>query len=106
MVLGPGHTPVGTERPAVALGVPDREVPRAVIGVVQAGEDLRAAAQRGEPWQSFFAPDEMAYLLAKNGFEGAGSIRQRDTVPKGMWQRADSLRPIELSMIVRARLRG
>jgi len=65
-----------------------------------------AAAQRGEPWQSFFAPDEMAFLLAENGFEGAGSIRQRDTVPKGMWQRADSLRPIELSMIVRARLGG
>ena len=62
-----------------------------------------AAAQRGEPWQSFFAPDEMAALLAEHGFECEGNIGQLDTVPRKMWHRADSLRPIELSMIVRAR---
>jgi methyltransferase (TIGR00027 family) len=65
-----------------------------------------AAAQRGEPWQSFFAPDEMTALLAEHGFEVASNIGQGDTVPTRMWQRADSLRPIELSMIVRATLSG
>jgi methyltransferase (TIGR00027 family) len=64
----------------------------------------QAAAQRGEPWQSFFAPDEMAALLDEHGFEAVGNIGQRDTVPGRMWQRTDSLRPIELSAIVRARL--
>ncbi len=63
-----------------------------------------AAAQGGEPWQSFFTPSEIAALLAEHGFEGADNIGQRDTVPKRMWQRGDSLRPVELSMIVRARL--
>ena len=62
------------------------------------------AAQGGEPWQSFFAPADMTALLAEFGFEGASNIGQGDTVPKRMWQRGDSLRPVELSMIVRARL--
>ena len=65
-----------------------------------------AAAHRGEPWQSFFTPDEMAALLAEHGFELADNIRQRHTVPRAMWQRTDSLRPIELSAIVRATIGG
>jgi methyltransferase (TIGR00027 family) len=64
------------------------------------------AAQRGEPWQSYFAPDEIAALLAEHGFEVADNIGQRHTVPRRLWQRSDSLRPVELSMIVRARLGG
>jgi methyltransferase (TIGR00027 family) len=63
-----------------------------------------AAAQGGEPWQSFFTPSAIAALLAEHGFKGADNVGQRDTVPNGMWRRDDSLRPVELSMIVRARL--
>jgi methyltransferase (TIGR00027 family) len=65
---------------------------------------MSAAAERGEPWQSFFAPDEMASLLAEHGFIPAAQIRQRESVPGRLWQRTDALRPIELSMIARARL--
>lgn len=63
-----------------------------------------AAAEQGEPWLSFFAPGEMAGLLAEHGFRDATQVRQRESVPLELWQRADSLRPIELSMIACARL--
>jgi methyltransferase (TIGR00027 family) len=66
---------------------------------------MPAAAQRGEPWLSFLAPDEMARLLSEHGFRETRQVRQRDSVPAELWQRADSLRPIELSMIAWARLR-
>ncbi len=67
---------------------------------------MAAAAERGEPWLSFFTPDEMTSLLAEHGFRQATQIRQRESVPPELWQRADALRPIELSMIARARLGG
>jgi O-methyltransferase involved in polyketide biosynthesis len=67
---------------------------------------MAAAAEHGEPWLSFFAPGEMAGLLAEHGFREATQVRQRDSVPVEMWQRADALRPIKLSMIACARLGG
>ena len=67
---------------------------------------MAAAAERGEPWLSFFAPDEMTSLLAEHGFRQATQIRQRESVPPELWQRTDALRPIELSMIAWARLGG
>jgi len=62
------------------------------------------AAERGEPWLSFFAPVEMSKLLAQHGFGGSEHARQRDAVPADLWRRADALRPIDLSMIAWARL--
>jgi methyltransferase (TIGR00027 family) len=67
---------------------------------------MAAAAERGEPWLSFFAPDEMAGLLAEHGFREATQVPQRESVPAELWQRADTLRPIDLSMIAWARLDG
>jgi methyltransferase (TIGR00027 family) len=64
------------------------------------------AAERGEPWLSFFAPAEMSALLAEHGFGGATHVRQRDAVPADLWRRTDALRPRELSMIAVARLDG
>jgi methyltransferase (TIGR00027 family) len=61
------------------------------------------AAQNGEPWRSFLAPDDMAALLDKHGFEVVRHLRQRD-VP-GMLERADALRPTDLSVITHARHR-
>jgi hypothetical protein len=46
----------------------------------------------------------MAGLLGEHGFGAAEHVRQRDAVPAAWWQRSDSLRPIELSMITTARL--
>lgn len=75
-------------------------------GNVYAELIMAAAAERGEPWLSFFAPREMAGLLAEHGFREATQVRQRESIPAELWQRADSLRPIELSMIAWARLQG
>jgi len=63
-----------------------------------------AAAERGEPWLSLFAPAEIGALLAQHGFGDVTHVRQRDAVPSELWRRADSLRPIELSMITWSRI--
>ncbi len=67
---------------------------------------MAAAAERGEPWLSFFAPGEVTSLLAEHGFRQATQVRQRESVPRELWQRTDTLQPIELSMIAWARLGG
>ncbi|HTT52924.1 MAG TPA: SAM-dependent methyltransferase [Streptosporangiaceae bacterium] len=58
-----------------------------------------AMAQRGEPWLTCLAPDEMSALLAKHGFGMAGHVSQRDSVSAALWDRSDTLRPISLSML-------
>ena len=61
-----------------------------------------AAAERGEPWLTFLAPDDMSALLAGHGFGAVEHVRQRDAVPPALWDRADSLRPADLSVLARA----
>jgi methyltransferase (TIGR00027 family) len=71
----------------------------------EAGNDYaELITERGEPWLSFRSPGEMDALLAENGFSGAAQVRRRDCVPASLWDRTDSLRPIELSMIASARM--
>jgi methyltransferase (TIGR00027 family) len=60
------------------------------------------AAHRGEPWLSFFAPDEVADLLAAAGFGAVQQAGQRESLPDRLWRRADVLRPMALSMIAHA----
>lgn len=67
--------------------------------VTQVGQ---AAADRGEPWRSFLAPDQVQAMLGEHGFTVVEHVRQRDAVPVGLWERADPLRPTDLSMISRA----
>ena len=55
------------------------------------------AAERGEPWLSVFTPEAMAALLARHGFGPARDVGQHDMIPAAAWDRADSLRPAELS---------
>lgn len=62
------------------------------------------AAQRGEPWLTFLTPGEASALLAGHGIEPAEHVRQRDAVGAALWQRSDSLRPAELSVLTRARV--
>lgn len=62
------------------------------------------AAERGEPWLSMLAPDEMSALLAEYGFEAAEHVSQHDQVDPALWNRSDSLRPISSSLIARATL--
>ncbi|MFE2915859.1 class I SAM-dependent methyltransferase [Kitasatospora indigofera] len=63
---------------------------------------MAAAAEQGEPWRTFLTAEEMAGLLRESGLRPAGSVGQREAVPAAEWERADSLRPFELSVLTRA----
>ena len=63
-----------------------------------------ATAERGEPWLTFLSPGEASDLLAAHGMEPAEHVHQRDAVDAALWRRSDSLRPIDLSMLARARV--
>jgi methyltransferase (TIGR00027 family) len=75
---------------------------RDVAGDSYAAQVGQASAERGEPWLSLFAPDEMAALLAGCGFGPARDVSQREMIPAGLWDRPDCLRPAELSHIAHA----
>jgi methyltransferase (TIGR00027 family) len=62
----------------------------------------QVAAERGEPWRSAFAPEDMAALLARHGFGRARDVGHRDMIPAGAWDRPDALRPAELLRIAHA----
>ena len=64
-----------------------------------------AAAERGEPWLTFLSPAEVAGLISAHGDFTVEHVQQRELVPADEWQRSDSLRPIDLSMVVRAVVR-
>jgi methyltransferase (TIGR00027 family) len=63
------------------------------------------AAERGEPWLTFLAPDDMSALLERHGFGAIAHVQQRDSVPAALWDRTDALRPAALSVLARATLR-
>jgi methyltransferase (TIGR00027 family) len=67
---------------------------------------MPAAADSGEPWLTFLAPAEMSALLDSHGLEPSAHVRQRDAVDAALWNRSDSLQPIELSNLARATVRG
>ena len=66
----------------------------------------QASAERGEPWRSFFTPLEFADLARRAGLGAARSIRQRDTIPAGLWRRTDSLRPADLAVLFHGKVTG
>jgi methyltransferase (TIGR00027 family) len=63
---------------------------------------MPSAAAGGEPWRTFLRPEEMSALLAEHGFGATAHIRQRDQVSPELWERSDSLHPIELSVVAHA----
>ena len=68
-------------------------------GAVYATLVAQASAERGEPWLSCFAPDEITALAREHGFTRARNVRQRDTIPGRLWERSDSLRPADLAVL-------
>ena len=62
-----------------------------------------AAAERGEPWLSFFTPAEISCLLAESGFTVISDVNQHDAIPATLWNRTDSLDPHVLSRLIHAR---
>jgi methyltransferase (TIGR00027 family) len=60
------------------------------------------SAERGEPWLTFLTPADMSALLAGHGFGDAVHVSQRDVMGSAGLDRADSLRPSDLSVLTRA----
>ncbi|MFF4776782.1 class I SAM-dependent methyltransferase [Microtetraspora fusca] len=71
-------------------------------GAAYAEFALPAAAERGEPWLTFFTPDDLSALLERQGLETVEHVRQADSVEPALWRRSDSLRPTDLCRLVRA----
>ena len=71
-------------------------------GVAYADLVMADSERRGEPWLSFFTPEQMTGLLTRHGFTGVRDVRQRDAVSAALWERTDLLRPIELSRLCHA----
>jgi len=94
-------TAVGRLAPGTEL-VADYMLPaglRDEAGAVYGELVAQAAAERGEPWPSCFAPGEMADMARRAGFREVRNVRQRDAIPAGLWQRPDSLRPAALAVL-------
>lgn len=89
----------GTELIADYMLPPDL---RDAAGSAYADLVAPVAAERGEPWLSFFAPGDMTDLLRAHGLGIVRHVRQRDMIPAALWDRADSLRPAELSVLAHA----
>jgi methyltransferase (TIGR00027 family) len=63
---------------------------------------MPVVAQRGEPWLTFLSPDDMSGILAEHGFGSITHVTQRGMIGPALWERSDSLRPIELSRLAHA----
>lgn len=61
------------------------------------------AAERGEPWLSYFTPDEMSALLTESGFTHVEHFGQQEAIAQQLWERQDTLAPRKLSQLVHAR---
>lgn len=62
------------------------------------------AAERGEPWRSFFAPDDLTELLSAHGLHLVEHVRQSDVLDGALRNRQDALTPGALSCLARARV--
>lgn len=65
---------------------------------------MAAAAENGEPWRTFLSTEQMAALLRDHLLEPIEHVGQRETLAD--WDRGDALRPTELSVLTRARVRA
>ena len=72
-----GRAPVGAEVPAVALGVADREVARAVVGVVQVDGHLRAGRPDAGAQRVGLVDDDVGAARARRRRPGARRRRAR-----------------------------
>ncbi len=75
-------------------------------GMVYAELVAAASAERGEPWLSAFAPDEIGSLMRASGFGQVRHVEQRDAIPASLWDRPDSLEPAQLSVLAHGTVTG
>ncbi|MDR3036019.1 MAG: class I SAM-dependent methyltransferase [Kitasatospora sp.] len=89
----------GSELVAEYLLPPGR---RDEAGQAYAEQVASAAAEGGEPWRTFLDTEEMDTLLTTAGLRPLAHLRQHESVPAELWQRADALRPFGLSVLAHA----
>lgn len=77
---------------------------RDATGNAYAEQVMPVATQRGEPWLTFWSPQEASALLASHGFGQIRHIAQADIGGPALWQRTDSLRPVDRFRIAHATL--
>ncbi|MFB7372018.1 class I SAM-dependent methyltransferase [Streptomyces sp. NPDC056222] len=65
---------------------------------------MAAAAEQGEPWRTFLSCEQMDGLLFEHRLQPVERVRQRETIDPAGWERTDSLRPFDLSVLARARV--
>ncbi|WP_265296016.1 class I SAM-dependent methyltransferase [Streptomyces sp. SHP 1-2] len=63
---------------------------------------MAAAAEQGEPWRTFLSVEQMDALLLEHRLQPTEYARQRETIDPAEWERSDTLRPFELSVLARA----
>jgi methyltransferase (TIGR00027 family) len=75
---------------------------RDAAGTSYAEQVMPVAAEHGEPWLTFLTPGQMSAWLESHGFGMVEQVRQCDSISAALWDRSDSLVPIELSVLARA----
>ncbi|GAA0970788.1 SAM-dependent methyltransferase [Acrocarpospora macrocephala] len=75
-------------------------------GAAYADIAMTATAERGEPWLTFFTPEELSATLADHALDVAEHIRQQQAIPSTLWQRHDPLVPVDVCRLVRAAVRA
>lgn len=61
-------------------------------------------ADNGEPWRTFFRPENLTELLTSHGFTEVRHVTERDSVDADLWKRSDALTPATLTMLAQATL--
>jgi methyltransferase (TIGR00027 family) len=83
-------------------GVPPETLPavsRAAIAAMAA-----RAASHGEPWQTFFAPDDLAAELTRLGFAVVEDVGPEESMRRYFAGRTDGLRPGSAARLMHARM--
>ncbi len=61
-----------------------------------------AVAEDGEPWLSFYAPEDLTSMFARDGFTTVRHVPYESSVDPNLWRRTDALAPMRLSALLHA----
>lgn len=96
-----GSLPKGSEV-VFDYGEPRDRLPAAAQAAIE--QRMAALAAIGEPWLSFFAPEDMAALLRASGFSEIEDLTGEDINARWFAGRSDGLATYPMSHILRARV--
>ncbi len=61
-----------------------------------------AVAEDGEPWLSFYTPDELTPIFVRHGFTSVRHVALADSIDLGLWRRTDAVARMGLSGLLHA----